>query len=68
MKKLTKEDIFEILYYHSNYCEIGELEYSEWAARLIEDYGYTILDFLGKDSDFDECLRRLKRNFPGYDI
>lgn len=68
MTKLTKEDIQYILELHTDHCEVGELEYSEWAAKLIEDYGYTVIDLMGTDSEFNTALKRLKKNFPGYKL
>lgn len=67
-KKLTKEDILYILKYHTDTIEVGELSESEWAAKLIEDYGYTIVDFLGTDTFFNSQLKELKKNFPSYRI
>lgn len=74
--KLTQDDMLYVVLNHTDHLEVGELDSSEWAARLIEDQGYTVAGLINYDqthgnrysTDDYDTLRALKQNFPQYNI
>lgn len=68
---LTMDEVLEILFGHTMHMETGELEYYEWAAKLIQISGYTVAQLKivpGWDKSDYQALDDLKANFPNYKI